>query len=450
MAGPPLVEEERFDWVDGCVPNQTGWAFPGTKEAPTSVNLELLFEDSTYWFSRFCFPYGNHDAEHMKHRKNLDSNSLRLIATSQVAAEASGRRNSMAYFNEQHVQAFWAKYIVHLGWMIAMNRNHFSKPKSIRRVGGLKHGKRLLKVVQANCRLLMKFFKCTTRAGHNGRFFVLHMSQYCWPELTELSPFQAKYDAMGAYTAAWNSWTAITNQIKLGLCCDCEWKLNRTENYWKKFAGKTRPAWIVYGVLYSYFDSTCQITKLGQLCVMTELPCLEESFVHLRKWGYFPSAMTYDKFVKTQKKKYPDLDDETFLETVFENTIRPNFANLQDCLKNNIDPKHPKDKEKKFPKTTDDGRLKFLLFGSNAPRGWNNFVKRSRGAVVQKIRWKFEDDEVEDGRRLWTASDMKKHSKAWIAAQLEPESPTKPPAPAPAPPVPEPDDDSDSDDGLLD
>eukprot|EP00985_Skeletonema_marinoi_P029217 scaffold27214_cov108-Skeletonema_marinoi.AAC.1 len=110
MEGPPSPASLlRFHTVEGCVPPGVGdgWAFPKHGGSNPQVNLQVLWEDLTYLFSRLCLPYGT--TEEDSPQRNVDDYSLRKIGRSQKDQVRGAKRTSLKNENENHVKTLWTK-----------------------------------------------------------------------------------------------------------------------------------------------------------------------------------------------------------------------------------------------------------------------------------------------------------------------------------------------------
>jgi len=419
MEGPPSPASLRFRTVEGCVPPGfgDGWAFPKHGGSNPQVNLQVLWEDLTYLFSRLCLPYGT--TEEDSPQRNVDDYSLRVIGRSQRDQVRGAKRTSLKNDNENHVKTLWTKVIVHLAWMITMNRNHFPKPPNVKTHGGM--SKQVLEVTRANCKLILKFFRCTVRGGHNGRYFLQVFEDFCWPVEKDLSPF-AHDNATDAYKAAFSSWKTTVESIKHGLCATYDAKFNMT-TYWKGFKGSTRPAWAYVGIIYSLFDHKCRITSGQQLWHMHPQHDLERSYNDLRKWGYF--TQNWKEYLKNEYNGCEDvneLDDDSkqgmneFFTTKYSD-LRLKYSNDQ----------HPITNQPGFPQSMDNGTMKFLLFGCNLHNGWLCFIQSCLPLTIPRLRWKFTKKALLTSKcHVWDKQEMKDHSDDFIASQAV--SPVKPSA----------------------
>lgn len=421
MEGPPSPASLRFRTVEGCVPPGfgDGWAFPKHGSSDPKVNLQVLWEDLTYLFSRLCLPYGT-TTEEVSPERNVDDISLRLIGRSQKKQVRGAKRTSLKNDNENHVKTLWTKVIVHLAWMITMNRNHFPKPPNVRTHGGM--SKQVLEVTRANCKLILKFLRCTVRGGHNGRYFLHVFENYCWPVQKDLSPF-AHDNATDAYNAAFSSWKSTLESIKLGLCASYDAKFNMT-TYWRGFKGSTKtPAWAYVGIIYSMFDHKCRITSGQQLWHMHAQGDPERTYNDLRKWGYF--TQTWNEYLKNEYNGCKDVaelddDDKQGMNEIFTtkySDLRLKYSNDQ----------HPITNKTGFPQNMEDGRMKFLLFGCDTQKGWLSFVESCLPLTIPRLRWKFSKKNLLFSKNhVWDKQEMKDHSDEFIASQAV--SPVKPSA----------------------
>lgn len=434
MEGPPVRPADiGLAMVHDCVPSGRktgfGWAFPSDSDTPT-VNLEVLWADLAWFFSRLCFGRDKFKTVDFKEPwKVVENKGLSLLGDSRTG------NAPLEHFNKQHVKMFWAKLITHLAWMITMNKNFFHKKDQV-----VKHGKmddKVLKVVRSNAEIILTFLRSCVVGGHNGYFFKEIFADCCWPVLEEDLMCFRHNDVLAAYESAYQSWDRQLASFKFGLCCTYQSKLNT--RYWNSIRGgnNKRAAWIFELALYSLFDDSCQIKSCTQFYAMDVQYSLRGSYNNLTKWFH------QEDWESCLQRLY-SVDDESKLtpqqKTELADKIELKYRHVRNCYVSDEDVIDPTQSFPKVNKQTGDTR--YFLFGKS-PRGWTGFIQRC-GKVIPRVRWIMAEEQK------FTDVEMQAHSDVWLEARSTPETPQKRAARQPQPAAADGDDDgSDSDDSFF-
>lgn len=421
-------DELGLSCVEGFVPQGegSGFAFPLTSGGSTShlCNLEVLVHDLTYLFSRIGFAFHGKDEDNCIY--NVDYYPMKLICLSQKDAvrSVSNAKN----FNNTHVKTLWKKVIVHLGWMVTMNRSHFPKP------GGhnMHFSAAVLKKARVNCIRILRILKSCIRCGHNGKFFLEHFANDCWPEMAELSVFENN-NCESAYKAAYNSWKTQIGRIKTGLVGSFEHKFN--PQYWNDFwttrpgqrqniRTEKTPAWVFEGWVYFLFDYSTQITSGYQMRDALMKDTLQHSYADLKHWGSPLCRGSYDDWFKVEKEMYmahhkiQEVGKQEMRNHI-KHVLTEGYAEIRSHYQHNT---HFASLGDTFPLKDARGNRRFMVWGTPS-HGWRSFFEAAKHDKMPKARMRFQEYDsatnvLIDRDNVWDRSDMLKHAKAWQKGEV--------------------------------